>query len=287
MPITAFKKKLHTCRPRLEAEQFAARVTKAVVRPVAADPRSIERGVRQRLADKISDNTAGLWLLIPEHLRLGTWDLLCGWTGQSPQRVEPRLALQLVHEAALCSNGVRTGRCLTMRGFETLNGLPFLGHDRAVHELLAKQEIAPTQDLQKALGKIRRASGHYPGTLLLIDPHRPRSYSRRHMRRCRKGDSRPFKSAQTFFCLDGQSWQPLCFTTATSARTVSQAMPDLLPLVAEILDPPHKEYLVAADAEHFTTELFDYVHGDTPFDLITPMPNQQKVKKRLQQRVLE
>ena len=61
----AFKKKLHTCRPRLEAEQFAARVTKAVVRPVAADPRSIERGVRQSLADKISDNTAGLWLLIP------------------------------------------------------------------------------------------------------------------------------------------------------------------------------------------------------------------------------
>src|SRR3990172_7595002 len=91
---------------------------------VASDPVSIERGVRQRLADKISDNMAGLWLLVPEHLRLGTWDLLRTWTRQAAERVEPRLALQLVHEAALCTNGLRAGRCLTHRGFETLNGLP-------------------------------------------------------------------------------------------------------------------------------------------------------------------
>ena len=65
------------------------------------DPASLERGVRQLLADKVSANLVGLWLLIPEHLRLGTWDLLCGWSGQSGGRVEPRLALQLVHEAAL------------------------------------------------------------------------------------------------------------------------------------------------------------------------------------------
>jgi hypothetical protein len=34
----------------------------------------------------------GLWLLIPEHLRLGTWDLLCGWTSMTPNTVQPRLA---------------------------------------------------------------------------------------------------------------------------------------------------------------------------------------------------
>ena len=37
--------------------------------------------MRQLLADKISGNQVGLWLLVPEHLRLGTWDLLCAWTG--------------------------------------------------------------------------------------------------------------------------------------------------------------------------------------------------------------
>ena len=60
---------------------------------------------------------AGLWLLVAEHLRLGTWDLLCGWTRQTSERIEPRLALQLVHEAALCTTGLREGRCLTLRGF--------------------------------------------------------------------------------------------------------------------------------------------------------------------------
>jgi hypothetical protein len=37
-------------------------------------------GVRQLLADKISGNQVGIWLLAPEHLRLGTWDLLCAWS---------------------------------------------------------------------------------------------------------------------------------------------------------------------------------------------------------------
>ena len=47
-----------------------------------SDPKSLERGVRQGLADKVAGNLLGLWLLIPELLRLGVWDLLCGWTGR-------------------------------------------------------------------------------------------------------------------------------------------------------------------------------------------------------------
>src|SRR5512133_1877168 len=95
-PNTACKKKLHQCRPGAP-EKVRAQVTSQVVRDLDSDPGSLERGVRQRLADKTSDTLVGLWLLVPEHLRLGTWDLLCGWTGQLPVRVEPRLAVQLVH----------------------------------------------------------------------------------------------------------------------------------------------------------------------------------------------
>ena len=153
---------------------------------------------------------AGLWLLVPEHLRLGTWDLLRDWTRQAPERMEPRLALQLVHEAALCSNGLREGRCLTLRGFETLNGLPFLANDTAVHQVLDARSVAEAEELQVALGKLRRVSGHYAGKLLLIDPHRPPSYSHRHMRKRQKDrGSKPIKTAQTFFCLDGDSRQPV------------------------------------------------------------------------------
>jgi hypothetical protein len=224
---------------------------------------------------------AGLWLLVPEHLRLGSWDLLCAWTQQAAERLEPRLALQLVHEAALCTNGLRQGRCLTLRGFETLNGLPFLAADTAVHELLGARTVAEAQALQVALGKLRRASGDYAGKLLLIDPHRPPSYSQRHMRkRLQERGSRPIKTAQTFFCLDGDSAQPVCFTSANSARTVSQATPELLRMAAEILAPRPGETLVAADTEHFTVDLVDHVHDETPFEILTPMPNRPSDQER-------
>ena len=263
-------------------EKFGAQITSQVVRSLDGDPLSIERGVRQRLADKISDNMAGLWLLVPEHLRLGTWDLLCGWTRQPAVRIEPRLAMQLVHEAALCLKGVRERRCVALRGFELLNGLPFLATDTAVHLLLNSHTQAEAEQLQVALGKIRRSSGHFAGKLLLIDPHRPYSYSRRHMRRHRKDSaSKPVKTGQIFFCLDGDTAQPVCCTISTSARTVTEATPGLLGLASQVLTPGDSGPLVAADAEHFTAELIDRVHLETPFDIITPIANQQHVQKRL------
>jgi hypothetical protein len=230
----------------------------------------------------MSGNLIGLWLLIPEHLRLGTWDLLCGWTGQPGARVEPRLALQLIHEAALCSTGVRQRRALGLRGFELANGLPFLASDGAVHQMLGAHTVEQAQRLQVALGRLRRASGHYLGQLLAIDPHRVRSYSKRHMRRYRDDEkSRPFKTGQTFFALDPHTHQPVCFTTATSARTATQAAVELLDLAAQILAPQPGEVLVLADLEHLSAELFDHVALRTPFDLLVPMKNQPPLEKRL------
>jgi hypothetical protein len=277
----AFKKKLHQCRPKGELTIQTQRTrARAVVEP--CDPASLQRRVRQLLADKVSGNLVGLWLLIPEHLRLGTWDLLCGWSGQAGDRVEPRLALQLVHEAALCSTGLRRQRCLSQRGFELANGLPFVAGDMAVHELLAARTVAESQRLQVALGKIRRTCGDYQGKLLAIDPHRVRSYSKRQMRRYRDDPkSRALKAAPTFFVLDADTHQPVCFTTATSARTATSAAIELLDLAGQILDPKPGQTLVAADLEHQTAELLNHVRSHTPFDLLVPMKNVRSLQKQL------
>jgi hypothetical protein len=238
--------------------------------------------VRQFLADKATGNLAGIWLLIPELLRLGAWDLVCGWTGQSPQRVEPRLALQLIHEAALCRTGLRHGRTLNQRIFQLANGLPFLASDMAVHELLGARSVADSQRLQVALGKIRRASGHFAGRLLAIDPHRVRSFSKRHMRlHGRDSGERPTKIAQTFFALDADTGQPICFTTGTSARTAASAALELLKLASDILDPQAGQALVLADSEHFTAQLLDQVKTGTRFDLLVPMPNRAGPRAKL------
>jgi len=239
--------------------------------------------VRQLLADKVSGNLVGLWLLIPEHLRLGTWDLLCGWSAQSPEQVGPRLALQLVHEAALCSTSLRWKRALSQRGFELANGLPFVADDGAIHDLLAAHTVAQAQRLQVALGRIRRASGDYAGRLLAIDPHRIRSYSKRQMRRYRDHqNSKAYKVLQTFFALDADTHQPVCFTTATSACRATSAAIELLGLTAEILTPKAGQTLVMADLEHLTAELFHHVQGHAPFDLLVPMKNTTSLQKQLQ-----
>ena len=137
------------------------------------------------LADKISGNQIGIWLLLPEHLRLGTWDLLRSWSGLPTERVEPRLALHLVNEAAMCLCSYRQRRTLSQKGFELANGLPFVPTDLAIHDLLQSHTVQQAQQLQIALGKLRRAGGHFAGTLLALDPHRMTSYSQRQMRRHR------------------------------------------------------------------------------------------------------
>jgi hypothetical protein len=234
------------------------------------------------LADKVSGDLAGVWLLVAEHLRLGTWDLLGGWTGQPGQRVEPRLALQVVHEAAVCTAGIRAGRTLHRRGgFELVNGLPFVATDLAIHELLAQRTVADSQRLQVALGKLRLASGHFQGKLLAVDPHRVLSHSRRCMRqRVEKGGIRPAKMAQTFWILDADTQQPLAFTTATAARSVVSATPELLDLVGQILPPGRQRALVVADSEHFAADLLADVVQRPEFDLLAPLPSQPAFRKR-------
>ena len=282
----ACKKKLHRYRPKDDPDQpilVPTQRTLVRVRHEPADPQSLERGVRQLLADKVCGNLVGLWLLVPEHLRLGTWELLCAWSGQPGETYPPRLALQLVHEAALCVTSLRDQRSLSQKGFELACGLPFLATDAAVHRLLAEHTIAEAQQLQLALGKLRRASGHFRGLLLAVDPHRVRSWSKRQMRRHACRDQKPTKVAQTFFCLDADTCQPVCFTTATSARSAADAAPELLALAADILQPQPGQTLVMADSEHFAADLFDQVHRQTRFDLIVPMPNKRSIKRRLQQ----
>lgn len=237
------------------------------------------------LADKVSGHLVGLWLLVAEHLRLGTWDLVRGWTEQSGERIEPRLALQMIHEAALCARGIRNDRTLTNRGgFELVNGLPFVGGDGPIHRLLASRTIDDSQRLQVALGKLRRASGDFPGKRLIIDPHRVPSSSRRRMRQhCHRARSAAVKVAQTFWVVDADSCQPICFTTATSSRTVSQATPGLLQLASEILPPGAERPLVLADAEHGAGELIDDILQRRQFDILVPLANSKTLQKQLTQ----
>ena len=282
LPNTAYKKKLHLFHPQNPKQTIETHRTKEKFRQEIADPISIERNVRQLLCDKVSGNLVGTWLLIPEHLKLGTWDLLCGWTGKTRSQVHPRLAMQLVNEAALCITGARQERTLSQKGFEVANGLHFVATDTAIHHLLNEHTVKEAQRLQIALAKIRSTFGDFDGSLLAIDPHRIISYTKRQTPRRKKDPHSPAKkTAQTFFCLDAVTEQPLCFVSGTSARSVTHASLELLELTTQILNPKVGQALVLADTEHYTLNLLDSIRLQTLFDLLVPMPNNPKLKKQI------
>ena len=128
--------------------------------------------------------------------------------------------------------------------------------------------MAQAQALQVALGKIQRASGHFQGRLLGIDPHRIKSSTKRQTRRHRfSAKGKALKMAQCFFCLDSDSAQPLLFYLGLCGRTVSSSYPRTAGTYEEILNPrPAQAPLVLADSEHYTTELLDHVHLGDPLN---------------------
>jgi hypothetical protein len=183
--------------------------------------------------------------------------------------------MQLVHEAAVCA-GIRSDRTLQQRGgFELASGLPFVASDAAIHHLLTQRTVSDSMRLQIALGKLRGSLGHFQGKVLAVDPHRVRSYSKRKMReRVEEKGSKPKKMAQTFWVLDADTHQPICFTTATAARSVVDATPELMDLAQTILQSKPGQTLIVADSEHFSGEMIDEIHQRTDLDILVPIPNQ-------------
>jgi hypothetical protein len=229
------------------------------------------------LARKVCGSHMGIWLLVPEHLRLGSWDLLKAWSGGEDITIKPRLAMQIVHEAAICVSGMRPVRSLCHQGFELCNGLPFIATDKAIHELLDEHTIAQSRELQIALGQLRYSVGHYNGKLLALDPHRIGAYTRRIMPAKKKNPHlRAQKVMQMFTCIDALSGQPVAFTLGSSATQVSKATNKLHEMMKLIL--PDKG-LVVADTEYFTEEIMNLFLEDNQFTILVPMPYIKRIKR--------
>lgn len=266
--------------PEKKLKEVEVHQTKRETKKQTVTPKSIERDFREILARKVSSSYLGLWLLIPEHLRLGSWDLIKAWTCETDTDINPRLAMQMIHESALCVNGVRRLRSLCHQGFDILNGLPFIATDKSIHYLLDKHTVAQAQALQIALGKLREAKGHYIDGLFALDPHRIDTYSKRIMPA--KKSSRKSKSKrimQTFFCVDALSGQPVAFTIGSSASTASKATIELLSMIKSIIS---SNGLIMADTEHATAEILNTFNIDKQFDVLMPMSQNQKTKRIMQ-----
>lgn len=231
------------------------------------------------LSQKISGTTVGLWLLVPEMLRLGTWDLLKAWTGGNDMDFDPRIALQLVNESAMCVNRIRKKNALGHQGFQLVNGMGRLVTDEQVHQLLNKYTINQTRDFLVNLGFQRQLSGHYQGDLIAIDPHRIISTSKRIMAKKRKDpESVSQKMLQTFFCVSTKTGQPIMATMSSTGMPTTMATKKLIQSTEKII---HGDKLFLADKEHFTNDLLNTFNSHPYFDLLTPALGTQKTLNQI------
>lgn len=230
------------------------------------------------LAKKISGTLVGLWLLAAEHLRLGSWELLKGWSGNN--EFDMRLGMQVINEAALCVNGgIRPRNNLCHQGFEILNGLCHIATDKQIHLLLDKHTVKESGELQIVLAKIRKVQGDYKGRILAIDPHRIESSTERIMpRKKNKTEDKSKKILQTFFCVDAETKQPVLFKIGTSAQTVTRATKSLRDMIKEVFP---KKLLFIADKEHFAKGLIECFSEDDNYDILMPIALSAKVKELL------
>lgn len=218
--------------------------------------------------------------MIAEHQRLGSWDLVKGWCGGDDGCLEPRIAMQIVHEAALCVSGVRPRNTLCHQGFDLLNGLPDIVSDKMIHELLERQTVAQAKSLQRALGKIRRLRGHYQGEIVAFDPHRVPTYSRRIMPKKKgKPTSRSRKVMQDFFAVDAHTGQPIAFMIGASPMAIGPATCDLAELTELIL---LSEALGVADKEHYAVEITNAFLRSQDLDVVMPIPLHKNILKIVQ-----
>jgi len=219
----------------------------------------------------------GLWFLAVEHLRLGSWDLLKGYTGGDDRDIDPRIAMQIVNEAAICKNRVRKSNYISHQGFEILNGLSFLASDVQVHNFFDEHTVSQAQALQETLATIRQNNGHYKGEVIAIDPHRIVSTSKRIMPKKKKQPNEPSrKMLQTFFSLDTQTGQPIGCGIGTTGVNTTKATFDLLKLTNKI---KHNTALILADKEHFTEELIRGINTSNKFEFLVPAILNTRIKK--------
>lgn len=218
----------------------------------------------------------GLWFLVAEHLRLGTWDLLKGLTGGGDCDIAPRFGMQLINEASLCKNRVRTDNYIYSQGFELLNGMSVLASDIQINKLLDGLSVQQALNLQQALMIVRNNRGHFPSNIIAIDPHRIISTTQRTMQMKKKQPNQPArKMLQTFFANGVQIGQPLISTMGSPGKNTTKATIELLDKIALI----KRNALIVADKEHFTVKLINQIKGNYDFEFLVPVISSTKLKK--------
>lgn len=231
------------------------------------------------MAKKISGSHVGLWLLVPELVRLGAWDILKSlFETKGKASMATHIGLQLINESAIGVNRLRVRGALTNQGFSTANGLSFLAADESVHALLDSCTVEEYRLAQEKIFHLRALQGHYSEEgVYAIDPHRIISNTKRITPlKKKKPEAAATKMLQTFFCVDAYTGQPLAFTNGSSGKKCASATLQLMEIIKKA---GVKKGLFLADKEHFTKDIAEWFSHHKEYEILMPAPAIKKIRE--------
>ena len=181
-----------------------------------------------------------------------------------------KLALQLIWEPLFgYSKGIRSVDPVSQTDFGVLSGLPFICSVSTEYRFLAQSSIEKSEAFQKLLGKRLVDLGYIDGSVVNMDGHSVKLFSRKEMKASYISKDKTYaKAIRTFYTQDQGSKKPLFVKVAYSGTTVSQVTPQLVESNKEILG---SGFLGVMDKEWFVGSLLDQLDKDYGIQVLLPV----------------
>lgn len=181
-----------------------------------------------------------------------------------------KLALQLIWEPLFgYTKGIRSVDPVSQTDFGILSGLPFICSPSTEYRFLAQSSIEKSEVFQKLLGKRLLDLGYIDGSVVNMDGHSIKLFSRKEMKASYITREKTYaKAIRTFYTQDQRSKKPLFAKAAYSGTTVSQVTPQLVEFNREILGGG---FLGVMDKEWFVGSLLDQLDKIYGIEVLLPV----------------
>lgn len=192
-----------------------------------------------------------------------------------------KIALQMIWEPLFgYVKGIRSVDPVSQTDFGVLSGLPFICSASTEYRFLAQSSVEKSEAFQKQLGKRLVDLGYISGSILNMDGHSIKLFSRKEMKASYLSKEKSYgKAIRTFYTQDQESKKPIFAQVAYSGATVSQVTPQLVEANKEILGGP---FLAVMDKEWFIGSLLEQLDKVCGIEVLLPVKRTPKRIKQMQ-----
>ncbi len=237
---------------------------------------SIRTNLEALLKRGFTTTHAGGFFFIPYLMELGLYESLGDLASPKTTGIpNEKMALQMVWEPLFgYAKGIRSVDSVSQADFGALSGLPFICSVSTEYRFLSESSVERAESFQKRMGKKLVQLGYVNGSVINMDGHSIKFFSRKEMKVSYLSKEKNYgKAIRTFYTQDQESKKPLFAKVAYSGTTVAQVTPQLIEANKEILG---RSFLCVFDKEWFIGSLLDQLDKMYGIQVLLPLKRTPK-----------